>query len=519
MNILYIPLDERPCNWYYPQMIARLQPQIQLITPPLELLGQKKQPAEIGRLWDWMAQFVQSCQVAILSIEMLIYGGLLPSRIHQDSVETHLATLSRLQTVKVNAPGLEIFASTLIMRTPSYDSSEEEPAYYADWGASIFQWGWLMDKAARIGLTAAEHQEWQQLEQDLPSSALEDYRNRRVRNLAVNEAVIELVDQGVISFLAIPQDDSAQYGFTALDQQQVVRRITKLRLQHRIHLYPGADEVGCTLLARAYSQLQGLYPKVYLLYSAVGAEQIVPLYEDRPLGESLKSHLLAAGAQLISTPQEADVVLAVNSAGKVMQEAWDQPMKDLTYTTDRNLRFFVAQIQQLLADGRPVAIADVAFANGGETELVQLLDDASLWDQILAYAGWNTCCNTMGTVLATAILGLDAEDNKTIAFNKIYHLLDGWGYQAIVRMEMVQTFLPTLGASYYDFNSQETAVNQEMARRMREVWEGMMRQSFMQWELVQLEVYSPWHRMFEIGIELSLQLINKNDKPCMDRFA
>ncbi|NJN24159.1 MAG: DUF4127 family protein, partial [Acaryochloridaceae cyanobacterium RL_2_7] len=34
-----------------------------------------------------------------------------------------------------------------------------------------------------------------------------------------------------------------------------------------------------------------------------------------------------------------------------------------------------------------VAIADVAFANGGETELVQLLDDRALWYEVLAYGG------------------------------------------------------------------------------------------------------------------------------------
>ena len=47
MKILYIPLDERPCNWAYPQMIARLSPEIELVVPPLDLLGQKKQAAPL----------------------------------------------------------------------------------------------------------------------------------------------------------------------------------------------------------------------------------------------------------------------------------------------------------------------------------------------------------------------------------------------------------------------------------------------------------------------------------------
>jgi hypothetical protein len=505
MKILYIPLDERPCNLYYPQLIARLQPQLQLLTPCIEQLGQKKKPAEIDRLWDWFEQHSPSCQIAILSIEMMVYGGLLPSRLHHHPVDTLLKTLQRLHALKTRHPGLEIFASTLIMRSPAYDSSEEEPDYYATFGARIFKWGWLHDKANRLGLTTTEAEEWSHLQQAIPIAHLEDYRQRRARNLALNQAVIELVAQGIISFLVIPQDDSAPYGFTALDQQQVVPRINELRLQQRIHLYPGADEVGCTLLARAYSQLQGVRPQVSLLFSAVGGEHLIPLYEDRPLGESLKSHVLAAGAQLALSSQTADVILAVNTAGQVMQEAWDQPTKDLTYTTHRNLRFFGAQLQHWLEAGKAVAIADVAFANGGETELIKLLDDMALWDKILAYAGWNTCCNTIGTVLATAILALDAHDQLAVTFNKIYHLLEGWAYQAIVRMEMVQTYLPEIGASYYNFNGQTPLINQEMARRMRAAWAEVMRQSFREWDLEQLEVWSPWQRMFEIGLTFKIK--------------
>ena len=42
MQIVYIPLDERPCNLKYPQAIAQLQPALQLITPPKAYLSQKK---------------------------------------------------------------------------------------------------------------------------------------------------------------------------------------------------------------------------------------------------------------------------------------------------------------------------------------------------------------------------------------------------------------------------------------------------------------------------------------------
>ncbi|NEQ98191.1 MAG: DUF4127 family protein [Cyanothece sp. SIO2G6] len=535
MKILYVPLDERPCNRLYPQYIARLQPQLELVVPPLELLGQKKQPADVAALWAWLEaqinQTVDPFQVAILSIEMLVYGGLLPSRLHHHS-ETELRDrLQRFRQLKAHNPDLSIFASNLIMRTPAYDSGEEEPDYYEHWGKLIFKWGWYQDKQQRQGLTELATQAFNDISQTLPSDLLADYQQRRAKNLTVNQGAIALVRDCIIDFLAIPQDDSTPYGFTAMDQHQVGQWIRSDRLQSRIHVYPGADEVGCTLLARAYSQITATRSKIYLFYSGVQAQTLVPLYEDRPLSATVQAHVLATGAQVVSQPEVADVIVAVNTPGTVMLEAWDQATKDVTYNTHRNLRFFVDQIGQYMAAAKQVAIADIAFANGGETELVELLDETQLWDGILAYAGWNTCGNTLGSVLSMAILGMNGgpmavranqlqanqlqanqlqanqlQANQLqinqIQANKIYHLLEGWAYQAIARTEIVHQYLPTIGASYYNFNGKEPEILGEIEQRLRHIWTTTMRHSFQQCALETVAVFSPWQRMFEIGIDL-----------------
>lgn len=505
MKILYIPLDERPCNFDYPQAIANLQNNLELVVPPRNLLGVKKQPADRDRLWKWIETNISECQGAILSIEMLVYGGLLPSRLHHDSEELLRDRLDRIRTLKEKDKDADllIVASTLIMRSPSYNSSEEEPDYYEEFGERIFRWGWLQDKQKREEITEAETEELNCIDREIPSEYLQDYRQRRKQNLTINQQAIALVEAGIIDFLAIPQDDCATYGFTASDRQEVVKSINIKRLQKKINLYPGADEVGCTLLARICLQFRKIRRKIYVLYSSIYSEQIIPLYEDRPLGESLKSHILAVGGCLVSTPEAADFILAVNTPGQVMQEAWDNPVKDLTYTTHRNLPFFVDRIATFLQAGKPVAIADVAFANGGETELVQLLDDFEAWDELLAYGCWNTCCNTLGSVLAMAIIGIDANDRHALTANKIYHLLEGWAYQTIVRMDIVKNYLPTIDASYYDFNGKEKEIQAEINQQICDIWEQTMHNSFLQWQW-EIEIFSPWQRMFEIGLNLTV---------------
>lgn len=510
MKIIYIPLDDRPCNVDYPQWIARLQPSIELLVPPIAILGRKKQPAIVDELWHWLESIICPDTIVILSIEMLVYGGLVPSRLHYLPLSTLQDRLQKIRQLVLRYPTLNILASNLIMRCPTYNSSEEEPDYYEQWGADLFRWGWLNDRGQRSLLTDQERSEKDALNTILPESILRDYCDRREKNLTVNQSVIELVQQGIIQFLSIPQDDAAPYGFTAMDQGVIFAKIQSDRLADSIHLYPGADEVGCTLLARAYlmghTDLKSGILKFYPLYANSQAETLIPRYEDRPLRQSIDAHIRAVGGELVSDVGAADIILALNTPGSVMQESWEQDQKDSTYSTQRDLSAFVTQIKDFLTQEKTIAFADIAFSNGGETECIQCLDRAGILDRLLAYGGWNTCCNSLGTVLATATLAWRSEQTAEITFNLIYHLLEDWLYQAIVRQELVQQYLPSLGVSYYDFGDQNETIARETEQRLRHYWQALILHSFRAWHIHSLEIDHPWGRMFEIGMHLKLRL-------------
>lgn len=504
-KIMYIPLDERPCNYLFPKMISEIGEDIELVIPEIDLLSKKKKNADVAELWKWIFENLERCDYGILSIEMLVYGGLLPSRLHMEDVKTLKGRLEKLKRLKEIKPEFKIYLSNLIMRTPKYNSADEEPDYYENWGRYIFKWGYLREKMERDRLTIEEAEELKIIEKELPEEHLSDYKRRRAKNIEINKEVISYVEDDIIEFLAIPQDDSATYGFTAIDQKIIVNEICSKRLQEKIHMYPGADEVGCTLLGRLYLDLENKKKRIFPLYSSVNSKGIIPLYEDRPFLESFKAHVEAANCILVDTPQEADFILAINTAGKVMQEAWDNPIKDLTYSTFRNLREFVTKIKYYLEKGKKVAVADVAFANGGESELVQLMDDKGVWDNLLGYAGWNTSCNTLGTVIATGIIASDSGNKNKIDYNKIYRILEDWAYQTTVRMEMNKNFIGKYGADYLNLNGKNEPINQEMEKRVKAEYKKLMRNSFKKYDFKELALYSPWDRMFEIGIILELK--------------
>lgn len=502
MNLLYVPLDERPCNALYPQMISELTENVNLIVPPNDLLGEKKRAANVSLLWEWIEKEIKQCEAAILSVEMIVYGGLLPSRLHHMTPQECIDRLSNIKKLKTINPGVKIYVSNLIMRTPSYSSSEEEPDYYEQYGAMIFEYGYLKDQKSREGINEDQQKKLDMLSSTIPANFIDDYETRRKTNNEINKNVIEYVREGVIDFLSIPQDDCAPYGYTAIDQKNIIPLIAGYRLQNRIHTYPGADEVGCTLLSRIYSAKLSKVPNVYVFYSSTLGPQIVPKYEDRPLNESIKAHILAAGGRIVNNAEEADLILAVNSPGKYMQEASIQMNKDISYTSYRNLREFVYNIKHYTSQGKKCIVGDVAFGNGGDTELVTMLDEENCLDKLLGYAGWNTSCNTLGTVIATGIIGLESNNTAARIKNLTYRIIEDWGYQSLVRQNTIKNVLPLHNASYYNFNGQEKNIQEAIREQLLELWNREVRNCFKDWNVEINKIFMPWHRMFEIGMEM-----------------
>lgn len=492
MKILFLPLDERPCNYSYAPMIARKNERLDLILPDKEILSHKKQPADIEAIKKFLLDNVEQADVAVLSMDMLIYGGLLPSRLHEKSFEDLSKNIEILQDLKKKNPKVKIYAFQSLMRCPQYNSSEEEPDYYADYGYKIFKQKYLEDKSQRDDISAAEEAELSSIQ--IPAEILNDYVQRRRTNLKVNETILSDVKKGLIEFLIIPQDDSSPYGYTALDQQKLINQIQKENLQEKTMIFPGADEIGMTLINRAYNDFYHVQPKVFAIYSSILGPTIIPLYEDRPLYSTLADHLVATNSLLVDSPEEADYILAINTPGKKMQESFAEK-KDITYSTFRNLRLFCKKIQYYLDKGVKVAVADSAYANGGDYALINYLDSMNLLDRLAGYAGWNTDANTLGTVIAQAEIG----ENKDID-NLKARIIEDVFYQANVRQNVVNNFLPQHSLSYYDFKDKEDLVKQEIANELLAKYNNL--QLAKKYPIDHLQISMPWHRMFEIKVSI-----------------
>ncbi|MCJ7842733.1 DUF4127 family protein [Lederbergia sp. NSJ-179] len=515
-KIIYVPLDERPCNYRYPQALAKMT-DLDMLIPDKSMLGDMKKPADTAALQNWVEENVKGASHLIVSIDMFVYGGIVPSRIHSLTYEACLERLSTLKSIKEQNPSIKIFAYDLIMRVPAYSSSEEEPDYYEEYGEKIFRMGWLYDKKNQNILDKEEKLELTKIERDIPIDVQKDFINRRKNNFSITKEVINLVASDIIDYLIVPLDDNAQFGFSPKEQRALMYEVDRRNLLDKVNIYPGADEIGCTLFARVFCETYQYIPEIFIRYSSTKGPFMIPKYEDRPLSESIKSHITAAGGVHVHNEEKNHFILMVYSPAiaqrEMAQSGFKVEQRHRTYFSEVNIREFVQAMNWYLGNRKNIALADVAVTNGADHSLMQLLEKKEMFEQLMSYAGWNTNGNTMGTVIAHAIIAsyykqtevrLSPGHEKASREFFYSRLVEDWGYQSIVRTHLSQHILPSLGLTprflkdkVVEITGQvEDLLNQFIATHLSAIKEG---------EISLEDVHLPWKRMFEVGFTLKLE--------------
>ena len=495
-KVVLLPLDERPCNFEFPKALYKGS-ELSIVRP--EELGDKKNPADLDKVADFLVRECADADYAVLAMDTLLYGGLIPSRLHRCTDEEVTGRLELLKKIKKDNPALKIFAFQCIMRCPKYSSSDEEPDYYEYCGEQIHKLGAIIHKE-QLGIEDEVTAAKEEILAAIPQNDLKDYSDRRDFNLRQNLAVLQLAKDKVIDFLIIPQDDSAPFGYTAMDQRKVRARINELELTEQVYVYPGADEIELTLLSRVYNEWRCKTPKVFVRYASVRAPYVIPLYEDRALGETLKYHLMAAGCMQCFSDADADFILALSAPGENMQEAATQPVEDEAYNVSRTLPEFVFAIDQYVKQNKPVTIGDNAYANGGEAELLAMLNRKGLLFKLAGYAGWNTSSNTIGTAIAQGVRYLYCGDDPTHREFLILRYIEDVGYCSCVRKKVTDLRLPDLNMNYFDVCEQRGVVSEIVKEELLLFAKSAL--DSIDGHIQIEEVYMPWRRMFEVGLNV-----------------
>lgn len=504
-KIVMLPLDERPCNYDFPRMMPKAD--FELILPPKNYMGNKKIPADTERLADWLIKNIDGADACILSMDTLIYGGIVPSRLHGEELSTLLERASLVEKLRKKNAKMQFYAFQLIMRCPDYSLSDEEPDYYDLCGKELHLYGRYTHKEKLGILTEEEKADFERVKKAIPPEALADFTGRRDKNRTVIMHDLEYIKNGTVDYFIVPQDDAAVYGFTSMDQA-IVREFLKSNSLHlKTAMYPSADDTGLILLGRAVAKLNNVVPKIFVKYASSKAESVIPWFEDRALDETIKYHIMAAGGRRVYSLPEADILLAVNQGSGMWYPGQSEYVT--AYDIERNLGEFVSYIEYALECGKIVAVGDVAYCNGGDEELVRLMNDEDIMLKVHAYAGWNTSSNTLGTTVCEAVLymiGKDEAGNESFLLHRYY---EDVGYMPVVKKYVTDTYLPEMGLDYFhtDGKDGEVAriVRDEIGKHMKTYYPSVYSR------VDTLKVEMPWSRMFEVDVKLT---VKKAERSC-----
>lgn len=506
-TIVFIPHDNRPISDVETADTIR-QLGYKVVVPPDELLGSNSNLGDSDKLWQWLEDNttvphkkdkkppykpLPGIKAVVLSGDAMIYGSLVGSRKHHFTQQKLLERVKKFQEFKDSHPKVPMYVFSSIMRTPRTGeaSGSEEPGYYFSYGTDIFRYTALKDKEEVEGLTKREKKEMKFLTEFLPQEAIDDWMSRRSKNLAVNKAMIDLAKAGTFSYFCLGRDDNAPYSQTHRESRWLNDYGKELGKTHFNNM-AGIDEFGMLLLTRAVNDLEAVMPFVYVRYNMGEGARVVPSYSDEAIDKTIRSHVIMAGGVYVTTPARADLVLLVNTnPNGVTYEANDAAN---TEKSRFSTRYFMNMLEEELAEGRPVGIADIAYANGSDNALMAALRDKDLLFRLQAYSGWNTPTNSTGFVLGQGMLvpRMSDESRKRLLYTRY---LDDWGYQANVR----QNLSATLGY----FKGQGSGGNLNEKRAQTEASATLRMQTFAGWNLPkfvdvkQIKVTMPWNRLFE----------------------
>ncbi|HPX83683.1 MAG TPA: DUF4127 family protein [Bacilli bacterium] len=508
-KIIYIPLDERPCNYRFPVQLF-FQANTVVITPPMPIMGYKKRPADMDALKAWLIKNTGDADGLVVALDTLLYGGIVPSRLHHCSFEDLSQRLAILSELKTQNPRLIIYAFQLIMRCPQYNSADEEPEYFQTHGKDIHNYGYFHHQQ-ELGMITKEDQA-QLKALNIPKEYLSDFSKRRLINQRMNIAALEFVKKGIISFFIFPQDDSSKYGWTAKDQIKIRQAIKDQHLTDLVYMYPGADEAGCVLTSRLVCHLHQISPKVLIKYPGPSCPSIIPSIEDRYLDTMVKYHVLACGGIVVDSLRECDAVLFINAPADYMRSSFSREEPGRGLAVLRNMAEAMAFIDYAYHRQKAIIIADITYGNGSDLEIYQWLAAKNLLDKLAGFGGWNTASNSIGQAIAMGysylINGASSAHFQFLASRYVEDI----GYCGYVRQFIMADYLPKHPPfNYFDVGETDGVVAAEVKRQLQLFVQEKMPDL---WERVEIsKVQLPWKRMYEVDLEVKIKKLPKICKP------
>ncbi len=458
MKINFIPIDNRPITYNLTSDIISINENIELFMPDIKDMGGLITNANVDNILNRLNNS-KSPDLIVLTLDTVAYGGLVSSRRCKESFFDIKKRLDKLEEIllskKRENKNLKVFATSSVMRISNNNVNEEEKEYWADFGEKIFEYSYYTHKNKAPFKT------------DIPDEILSDYLNVRKRNFEINKIYIDFLKNGIFDYLVFSKDDTGEFGLNVMEAEFLEKEL--LNLNGKVKT--GADEIPLALLTRGIVQNENI--KIKPVYRFFNSKNLISKYEDISVEECTKAQIELLGLKI--DEDNPDIILYVNNFKKTQGDCVFQDV--VNREEKHNLDF-----------DKPFIIADINNSNGSDTGLVEKILSSPMNPLFLAYSGYNTSANSIGSALSFGVMTYLSK--KKNAYNDKAHkkllairFLDDYAYQAILRKDIQNNF-NLEKFQKLDFTFYEEKINK-----------------FLNADFT-FEAYSPWKRSFEAGFNL-----------------
>ena len=507
-KVLLVPLDSRPpCG----QLVADngRTAGIEIILPPSETMDFYTLPGDTSKMRKWLYDEIKNCDEAIISIDQLLYGGLIASRNKPIKDEDITALAEYLKKLHGDNPNIKIHAFSILPRMNPPDFVEK----YQD-RKKLMEWSRLVHKYDDNPLSETA-EKIQILEREIPAEQIKTYTEIYNRNLRLNCLLANLVADGTLEDLTFGQDDGEVYSLPNLKLKEFMHYLHKNQIaKDKLAIVHGADEVALSILTNIISRSNSF--KVYVDYSSEKAATKVMPYMAICNQDTAHERLNFHHDVIVSTPEEADYILFISATDEE--------------TMDRR-RYNAEKLLDYQQRGKPVALVDLSKNFIAQEALLPiLLKENFPVNSLIAYAGWNTASNSIGTAVSQAEIYLTALNQGLEQDRVVYSNLNNLNnricedyYYLKDVIDLVNINLKKKGYSnVYDLDLEH---NYKWAVDMMEA---AMKQRLVQYKAsvaftksfwlqnteyavtdMQISSYFPWPRTFEINLKVSPTLRKK----------
>ncbi|MDR3348278.1 MAG: DUF4127 family protein [Acidaminococcales bacterium] len=500
---ILLPLDQRPPCLQFVKQLGLING-ISIIVPPAELLGNYKTPGNTAGLRNWLTWSTDGADALIVSIDMLLHGGLVASRSPTRDENAETSAMGLLRSLK-QSKNIPLYAFSIIPRLliPENDATK------------LWQYHMMIYAIKKDMYDAFGHDtdfiRMADMLSVLPPELVEDFNLRYSANDKFNQELCLLAASGAFDRLIVGQDDGQPFGRPNANKRKTERYIGSLNIADKAFTSCGADELAMLELAAYANERRRYTPKIKVMYSTETAANMVMPFMPATVQETVREKIAAVGARAVEDAGSADIILFVHCGDEK--------------TSASDIARAARQVHAL-AQSKLLALVDLSVNfQRRETVMSALLAENIPLSSLSAYAGWNTAGNSIGTALAqSALFSGTVKSSAAEHLPYVYHknfeftiarVLDDWLYQKDVQAK-TGLLLDKAGLGRAIAEKKELVLG-----KIKDLLEYKQERIFLrniglhpfysddkrQYYIVSLEtkVDLPWSRLFEISLTLKTE--------------